>query len=87
MGAVTVSAFRVAGFVVPIHVKTNRAATVAIHRVDSIWNSKSGRKARWSVMHGSLTLWTTSFSLRWTIDLKRASRLKSGGFKRRHNAP
>jgi len=28
MGAVTVSAFRVTGFVVPIHVKNNRAASV-----------------------------------------------------------
>jgi len=54
MGAVTVSAFRVAGFVVPIHVKNIRAPSVAIHFVDPVPERKVDRR-RWSGKPGGRT--------------------------------
>jgi len=89
MGAVAVSGFRVTGFVVPVHVKSNRAASAAIHFADPSWGeSKSGSNAPWwSRLPGSLTPRPAFFTGGRTTDLKRASRLKPGGFERRHNAP
>ena len=45
MAAVGVSAFRVTGFVVPIHVKNNRASSLAFHFADPAWESMNCGKA------------------------------------------
>jgi len=88
LAAVTVPAFRVTGFVVPIHVKNNRAPSVAIHFADPTWESKSGSKVPWwGRAPGGLTPRLTFFTGGRTTDLKRASRLKPGGFDWRRNAP
>jgi hypothetical protein len=86
MGAVTIAAFRISGFVVPIHVKKNRTDSVETRFAGPTWRSMAS-KAPWSGRPAGRMGLNTSILSNRTADSERVSREKTSAFAHRHNAP